>query len=284
NGDWTGARVFEVTDDTAGEGVTQPPVLQSEPLADLGDVNSGNGETFAQYLVWVLKHYPAQRYIITFGSHGAAWEGVSRDDSEGEDLISLPEMREAFRLGIEQAGIEKFDIVINDACLMASIEYFNVVGNYFDYALASPEIVVDPAHDMSILLNAIRGNPDVPVTDYVDPLIDQYIDIDILRRPGSDVAFLTSTFLDLNKYGSVDTAVSLFADVVRENPALYSSLMGRARANAYVYSGFLGDDALIDLGALMRQIVFLANPATNADLIEAAQGVLTDLQAPVLYG
>ncbi|PJF31995.1 MAG: hypothetical protein CUN52_02265 [Phototrophicales bacterium] len=281
---WVGARIFEVTGDRTGEGITQPPILDSQPLADLGNVNSGDGQTFAQFLVWALKYYPANRYIITFGSHGAAWEGVSRDDSVNQDLITLPEMREAFRLGIQQAGIEKFDIIINDACLMASIEYFNVVADYFQYALASPEIVVDPAHDMSILLRAIRTQPNAPVTDYIDPLVDHYMDVDILRRPGSDVAFLTSTFLDLSQYGAVDAAVNKFASVIKTNPALYSSLLGRARANAYVYSGFLGDDALIDLGALMRQIVFLANPATNADLIEAAQSVLTALQASVLYG
>ncbi len=284
NGDWTGARIFEVVGDQTGEGMTSPPILDSEPLADLGAVNSGDGETFAQFLIWALKHYPARRYIVTFGSHGAGWQGVSRDDSSGEDLISLPEMREAFRLGVERAGVEKFDIVINDACLMASIEYFDVMADYFNYALASPEIVVDPAHDMSLLLNAIRENPNAPVSQFIDPLIDRYMDVDILRRPGSDVAYLTSTFLDLSVYNAVDEALIAFSDVIRENPALYSSLLGRARANAYVYSGFLGDDALIDLGALMRQLVFLANPATNSDLIEVAQGVLTALQAPVIYG
>jgi len=284
NGDWSGARVFEVTADTTGLGVTEPPTLNSEPLADLGNINSGDGQTFAQFLVWTLKHYPAENYIITFGSHGAAWEGVSRDDSEGEDLISLPEMREALRLAREQAGVEKFDLVINDACLMASIEYFDVVAEYFSYALASPEIVVNPAHDMTILLNAIRAQQDAPVPAYVDPMVDKYINQDILLRPGSDVAFLTSTFINLEAYLDVETAIDNFANVIKTSPAVYSTLLGRARSNAYVYSGFLGDDALIDLGALMRQIIFLANPATNAELIEVSQGVLNALQNSVLYG
>jgi len=281
---WTGARVFEVTNDITGLGMTTPPTLDSQPLADLGEVNSGDGLTFAQYLVWVLKHYPADNYAITFGSHGAAWEGVSRDDSEGEDLISLPEMREALRLAKETAGIEKFAMVINDACLMASIEYFDVVADYFDYAIASPEIVVDPAHDMTILLNAIRDGLTNPETEFGLSLIDKYIDEDILLRPGSDVAFLTSNLIRLSAYNEVRSAINDFSEVIKATPAVYSTLLGRARSNAYVYSGFLGDDALIDLGALMRQIIFLANPATNAELIESAQGVLTALQESVVYG
>lgn len=283
NGDWTGARVFEVQSDATGEGVTIPPVLDSPPVADLGNVNSGDGLTFAQYLVWALKHYPADNYIITFGSHGAAWEGVSRDDSEGQDLISLPEMREAFRLGQEITGVEKFDVVINDACLMASIEYFDVVSSFFDYAIASPEIVVDPAHDMSVLLDTIREQIENPELQFGERLVNKYMDEDILRRPGSDVAFLTSNLIQLDTYSNLTAAINNFADVIKTSPAVYSTLIGRARSNAYVYSGFLGDDALVDLGALMRQIIFLANPAINADLIESAQGVLNALQESVLY-
>jgi hypothetical protein len=313
--DWIGTRLYEVTADTSdGDEIT----LSSTLLADLGeDVNSGDGELLAQFLVWGINNYPAQNYVVAFASHGVAWSGVVSDYTSDKDDISLPELEEAFRLAQEAAGQERFNLVINDACYMASVEYHNLMSNYFQYSIASPEIVVKPAHDMALFteqLNAAaigefvlpgvaevaEGEAEavdeadaegVTVLEAADPVVqaiaaslsDRYINEDVQLRPGPESAYLTSVVTDLTRFGAVTDAVNDFAAFVREDPATRMPVLRQARDDAYVYSGYAGDDELIDLGSLMSLTIQILDPVENAEFVDKAQTVINALESAVQH-
>ena len=121
--------VFELAADVTGDHPAAFPAkevatIDTSPLADLGELDTGDGETLAQFLVWGVQHYPAQHYAVAFGSHGAGWQGLIQDDTSERDLLSIPELQQAFALATAAAGVEKFDLLINDACLMSSVEYY----------------------------------------------------------------------------------------------------------------------------------------------------------------
>jgi hypothetical protein len=286
NGNWDTVRLFEVGADVTGD---QPDILSSknvatidsEPLADLGELNTANGETLAQFLVWGMRHYPAQRYVVAFGSHGAAWQGLIQDDTSNRDLLSIPELQQAFALAVAENGGEKFDLLVNDACLMSSVEYFAGVAPYFHYALASPEIVVNPALDMTLLMQSIENAAAVDYPQVGEGLVDQYITVDVLRQASADSSYLTHSVTDLDQFDPVVLAVENFARVVNRRPAVYSTLLGEARANAYTYTGFLGENTSVDLGHFMRRVLALS---TDDNLTYAAQAVVSALDQSRLYG
>lgn len=279
SGNWDSARLFEINADTSNDqGVVYPPTLDTPPLADLDERNMGDGQTLAQFLAWAIRHYPAQHYVIAFGSHGAGWQGLITDDTGAHDILSIPELRAAFQVASDVAGTAQFDLLINDACLMSSVEYHAAMADYFMLSFASPEVVVDPALDMTLFANLIGSGVSLP--DAGQQLVDTYMtrDIDPER---SDSAYLTNAVTDLTVYPDVVAAVEAFAALVNTDPAQYATWLGEARANTYTYTAFLGYTQRVDVGDFMRQVMAVAD---DPDLDAAAQRVLDALSAAALYG
>lgn len=282
SGDWQTGRLFEIEADVSGDEFSvYPPTLDSEALADLGRVNTGSGETLARFLAWSLRHYPAERYAIVLASHGGGWQGVISDDSEGGTLISLPELEAAFASAREIAGVERFDLLINDACSMGSLEYSTTLSTYFDASLASPEVVVNPALDMRLLAETLREEPEIGLADIAKVLIDAYIDRDTSQRNALDRNYLNFSLTDMHQVRALTEAVESFARLLNAEAYRNGTLIGTARANTYTYSAFFGADSRIDLQNFMQQIL---SQDLNPELAEAAQAVLDALEPTLIYG
>jgi hypothetical protein len=286
NNDWSTARLFEVTTDTSRDHTTvYPPTVDSPYLTDLGEINTSGGEAFAQFLVWGVRHFPANRYVLAIGSHGAGWRGLITDDTTFKEtrkkvILPLPQLTAALEAAKQEAGVEKFDLIINDACLMSSVEYHLAVADYFRYSLASPEIVVNPALDMTQFLTQIKTDTNADLEKIGRGLVTTYIQRDVLGRATSDAIYLTSTLTDLADYSAVKAALDDFADVFDTDPTLYTSILNQARSAAYVYSSYVGGEELIDLGSLMQLVV---RTADEPNIVVAAQAVLVALRNTNIY-
>jgi hypothetical protein len=282
SGDWQTARLFEVQADVSNDHtVNFPPTIDSEPLADLGKRDTSDGATLAEFLVWGLRHYPAKRYAILIGSHGGAWQGIVTDDTEGEAILGLAELYTAFELARQEAGVERFDLLINDACSMSSVEYHSTLAEMFRMSLASPEIVVDPALDLTYLAKALQETPDIDITIVGVGIIDGYMNAVRARSSQLDREYLSYALTDLTQHNALTEAVEAFAKHVNRDPLRYASLLGAARSNAYTYSAFLGLSEQIDVGDFMRQIV---ERTTDSTLRGLAQNVIEAAKAPLTYG
>lgn len=280
NGNWTRPHLFEVV---AGA----DPDIDSEALVEFDELDMGDGETLARFLTWGVQQYPARNYAVAFGSHGAAWQGLISDEKSPDELIdnsilNLDELQAAFDTAIQATGIETFDLLINDACSMSSVEYYMAVAPYFRVSYASPEIVVDPALDMALLTELLReGETDLTLIG--QRLIEQYLDHDVAASGRSDADYLTNAVTDLADFASVAEALRSFVTVFNTNPEDYREVLGRARSNTYTYSAFLGEKSLVDLGSLMTEVINIAGE-DHLDLREAADRVLEALEAARLFG
>ncbi len=288
NADWTDTRLFEVTADTSADADGEAgPTIDSLELANLGERETDNGETLAQFLAWGLTHYPAQHYAIAFGSHGAGWEGVITDDSSPIEehqyhaIVSVPELQQAFSTITQQFGVSKFDLLINDACLMSSVEYYTRMSDYFNLSFASAEIVVNPALDMTKLTTFIENPQDQDLTTFGPTLLNQYVEEDSAPGESPTAVFLTHAMTDLQQYGGVVSALDAFATLILSQPELYIDAISDARSNTYTYTAFLNFDAMVDIGHFMEQVVV---STTDGKLIEAAQAVITAVKQARLYG
>lgn len=272
---WTGARLYQVT--ISAEGDT---IIQSRLITDLGERDMGDGATLAQFLAWGIGHYPANHYALAFGSHGAGWAGIITDDTD-KTIINLTELDTVFTT--LNSGLREimFDLVINDACLMSSVEYHAVMSRYFKTSFASPEIVIDPALDMTLFTNGLRDNPAPDnISAIGGALIDRYINVDLRNQNLPDWRYMTSAVTDLTQFSPIETAINNFADVILTEPLRYSAMLGEARDNAYTYSGFRNGSSLIDLGNFMRQVILLSS---DEPVITSAQAVLAALENAVVH-
>lgn len=282
SGDWHSVKLFEIMEDLSDDHlVTFPPTLDTPPLADLGVLNSGDGELLAQYLVWAMQYFPARNYAVAFASHGAGWQGLVADYTADYSTITVPEMRQAFEVALAAAGRERFDLLVNDACSMSSVEYYAALAEFFDLSIASAEIVIDPAMDMTLFVNMLRENPEIDLRNLGQQLVDKYISYDTRLVPTDDAAYLTQAVTDLQAFDPVTAAIERFAAIVNERPAFFSRTLGEARSNTYTYSSFLGYTTKIDLGHFMSRVIVAAR---DERLIEAAQAVLDALNEAMLFG
>ena len=109
-----------------------------------GELNLGDPSVLAEFIKLGLDQFPADKTALFLWDHGAGWPGMGPDETDGYDILTLGEMRDGIEVGLEAAGVEKFDIIGMDACLMASYEVAHAVSGLTDYLLASEEL--EPGH------------------------------------------------------------------------------------------------------------------------------------------
>ena len=86
-------------------------------VREMGEVNMGRSQTLLDFLEYSKQYYPAKRYIMAFYGHGRGWLGACRDASNGNDYLTMDEMRSAL------GGTGGVDLVLfTGPCLMAAIE------------------------------------------------------------------------------------------------------------------------------------------------------------------
>lgn len=275
---WFGARVYEVGSNQ-NEDLT---FIDSEPLAILDNLDTGEGEVFARFLTWALRHFPAERYAVAFASHGAGWRGIITDETGVKTQLTLPELRQAFDLAIASTEIEGFDVLINDACLMSSVEYHDLMANYFSVSFASPEVVYNPALDMTIFAEALQQQTtSVDLASLGTTLVDTYIERDLAIIADSVTPYLTNAVIDLNAMDSLRRAIDAFATLVSANISTYAAIIGEARNNTYTYTAFAQRDDLIDLGDFMTRVI---ESSEDEVLIAAAANVQLALSNALIHG
>lgn len=266
-GEWVKqAQLFEVTVDAQTQDIVQ---------TELASINSGDGLTYAKFLTWAIQSYPARQYAMALGGHGAGWRGIITDEVN-HSIISLPQLHAALLTAQSLLPPEqKFSLLINDACLMSSVEYYASVAPFFDTSYASPEIVVNPALDMSRLLETLKSQPrDVNLVDLGDNLISTYLQVDMAAINNPFVDYLTHAVTDLQAYDGVVQALNAFAELFLSDPQRHAVALGEARANTYTYSRFLNYSELVDLGHLMLQVI---DKSKDVPLKQAAQAVIDAL-------
>lgn len=275
--DWSGTRLYEVGEDSLSE-----VIINTEALVQFDELDMGDPETLAAFLVWGVRHYPAEHYVMTFGSHGAGWRGIVTDESNGNSSLSLNNLRQAFDTVKAATGVERFDMLVNDACLMASIEYYDVMQEYFQYSIGSAELVTNPALDMSTLTEALRGQDsgsDINLRDIGRQLVDLYINRDSVAS--SPIRNYTSAMTNLATFEEFNASLDVFAQVINSDPRRYIPTLTQARANTYTYNRLFGATEQIDLGDFMAQVIL----ASDFEVLSLAAGdVVEELAKIHVYG
>jgi Clostripain family len=105
-----------------------------EELEDLGEVDMCSQFIFSDFVEWGLTHYPAEHYILVIDDHGSGWRGFGQDYSSiNNDDLTLGEIGEALETAFSKFPLEKLDLIVFDACYMASVEVVEAVYQYSDF-------------------------------------------------------------------------------------------------------------------------------------------------------
>jgi len=271
---WSDARIFYVQDGTGLSG----DELATRELATLGDLDSGSPQTLAQFLAWGIQHYPAERYALAFGGHGEGWRGLVPDYTSS-NLIGVRDLQAALQ-AVTSAYQMRFELLINDACLMGSVEYLSAMSQFFNYALVSPEIVYNPALDMAQLARTLRQSPSVPLPELGQQLVDIYIERDMARLELGGARYTTAAMFDLSRFSEVQRSLDDLALLVTADPNTYLNTLIKARNQSFAYPQTSADASLLDLGDFLNNIL---ENSLDRYLVASVKAVQDAIQASLVH-
>jgi hypothetical protein len=315
DGDWTTARRYYIQKDDNLQ------KINSKLIADLGEVNMADGKTLVDFATWAIQAYPADKYVLILSDHGMGWPGgwsdsdpVTKDQSRApivsalDDNLYLMELDQSLGEIRSKAGVDKFELIGMDACLMGHLEVFSALEPHARYAVASQE--TEPALGWAYtgFLQELVNNPDMDgaalstsiVNSYISDdqrIVDDQARADFLRQ-GSPMGGLykpsqisarqlaqelgrdiTLTAANLDAIPGLDQSVNKLAVALQDED---QSKIASARDYAQSFTNIFGKDThapYIDLGSFIQ---LLKKEGVGSNTSQAADQVLADIQQVVI--
>lgn len=182
DGNWTSTKRFHVTQDDDLESV------HSEEISDLGEANMANSQTLVDFVTWAVQAYPADKYALILSDHGMGWPGGFSDPtSSARADASLPitgavgnsmylyQLDQALSEIRTQTGIEQFELIGLDACLMSQIEVLTALAPHGRYAVVSEETEPSLGWAYAAFLQELESNPRMDGAALSEFIVDSYI-------------------------------------------------------------------------------------------------------------
>ena len=217
--------------------------------------NMGATDTFSSFLNYAYDNYKSDEYELIFWNHGGAIDGSEYDELNGEDNLSLIEIRK----GLERSpfnGKNKLEIVIFRTCLNSTIEVANIFAPHARYLVASEEVTLGAPYTnvLSFMNNIETSDSAIDVSrKYVESYKNQVMDIkDKYPFGGADSIYSTYAIVNLSKIDKLTTSINdFFSDI---DSSRNFNTISRVRANLRQYGEDVPDYDMVDLYNLVYEL------------------------------
>ena len=326
DGDWTGTRRYFISKD---EDLNS---IGSEEVADLGEVNMSDGATLLDFVTWAMQNYPADKYALILSDHGMGWPGGWSDSdprAPGDrsiplsralgDELYLMELDQTFDEIRAQTGLDKFDLIGMDACLMGHLEVFTALAPYARFAVASQETEPSLGWAYTSFLKGLVDNPGMDTPELTRLIVDGYVSedqrlvdpqaraefmrqgspmgsfFDLMGSPQADQlarqleSNITITAVDLGNIPELNDSVNTLSTALTK---VSQDRVARARNYAQSFTSIFGKEvppSYIDLGnfvQILNQEIRDANVSQSATQVQAAiqKAVIAEKHGPEKSG
>ena len=172
-------------------------------IADWGELNMGDPANLKKFFDETTKQFPAKRYGVVFGDHGAGWPGILSDESAGGDSVDMSEMPVVLKDFTTKHG--KLDFIGFDACLMANFEVARTVAPYAKTMVASEELEPGDGWNYTPLLTRLSQNPEMDSVGFGKAVVDTYREYYLGGQERDDS--ITLSVIDLSKIDALSAAI-----------------------------------------------------------------------------
>lgn len=247
--------------------------LNSELLADLGEVDMGDPQTLYDFATWAIAAYPADHYVLILSDHGMGWAGGWFDDDPYRHSgLSMQQIDSALGSIVTDTGIDAFELVGFDACLMAQLEVMSAVAPHARYAVASEETEPSLGWSYSVFLETLMADTSISGRELGQAIVDSYLEQDVAvldeglrgaRFPGNsaeDVASevvrpYTLSAVDLSQIRDLDEALNKLAVALS---SVDQQAVAEARRFSQSYTSIWGQKeppSFLDLGHFVASVL-----------------------------
>ncbi|HET9908307.1 MAG TPA: clostripain-related cysteine peptidase [Anaerolineales bacterium] len=262
DGDWTDARRYLVTRDNDLSTISSP-IVQS-----LGEVDTGNPQTLVDFVTWAIQSYPARKYALVLSDHGGGWTGGFSDMTSPNSDLSMPEIVSAIETIQQNTGVDKFEMIGFDACLMGQIEIFGALYPYSNYMVASEEVIPGYGWSYAAWLGQVAQNPAMDGNGLSNSIVSTYVVNDVLltdelRASADEIAQEESTTtLSAIESARVPDVIGAMNQFIESMAALDQGIVAEARTYARSYFSLFGEEvspSFIDLGNFSEVLASLTD-------------------------
>jgi Clostripain family. len=282
DGDWSDTRRYLVTQDSDLNHIASP-VVES-----VGEVDTGNPQTLIDFVTWAIQKYPAKKYALVMSDHGGGWTGGFSDMSAASySDLSIPEIVSSIEQIRQNTGIDKFELITFDACLMGQIEVFGSLYPYSNYMVASEEVIPGYGLSYAAWLGQLAQNPSMDGNGLSKSIVSTYVINDTLlteaRSSAEEIAQEESTTtLSAIESDRVPDVIGAMNQFVTAITSIDQSLVAEARTYTRSYFSLFGEEvspSFIDLGNFSEVMTTLTD---DADTKQAAIQLQTAIQSAVV--
>jgi hypothetical protein len=204
---------------------TNPDVITSPILQNLGEVDMGNYLTLQNFIEWGVQNFPAQHYMIIINAHGQGWytnaKRKSRQarlaigpDSYFNSEITSPELGAVMRNTARLIG-QKIDIVYFDSCYMQDLETASEMADSVHLIIGSEDLVHSD-EGLGIYghsLAKLAQHPDAAAEQLSKIVVDDVV-ATFQTTPRKDEQ-LTISVIDADRLSALNTAMEKLSKNIR---------------------------------------------------------------------
>lgn len=283
-----------------------------------------DANTLVDFVTWAIKTYPADKYALIMSDHGMGWPGgwsdpavkTSATANRGVplatavgNLMYLNDIDKALGTIRSRAGLDKFELIGLDACLMSQLEVLDALAPHARYAVVSEETEPALGWAYTAFLDQLTRNPDMSGRELASAVVKTYINDDQrivddqaraeLAGRGSIIGgiFGSSAIPSANQVAQeLGSKVTLSAIDLQAVPALMQSVnnlvvaleqadpkaISQSRSYAQSFTSVFGKSAppsYIDLGNWLQ---VLDNANTNTTIATASKQVQAAIKTAVI--
>ena len=265
DGDWTETRRYLIAQDNDLEHINSP-VVQS-----VGETDTGDPQTLIDFVTWAVQNYPANKYALIMSDHGGGWTGGFSDMSAASySDLSIPEIVSSIEQIRRNTGIDKFELIGFDACLMGQIEVFGALYPYSNYMVGSEEVEPGYGWSYAAWLEQLAEDPAVDGSGLAQAIVSTYVTKDTLLSGGrasdaeitQEEATITLSGVESARVPDVIGAMNQFVSAMTE---VDQTLIAEARTYTRSYFSLFGEKvtpSFIDLENFSEVLTTLSDDAT----------------------
>jgi clostripain len=307
DGNWSTTRRYYVTQDN------DLNTIHSQVLAE-GEANMSDPATLVDFATWAIQTFPADHYMLILSDHGMGWPGGWTDPSPQSSTSERAPIAQAIGNAMyldmvddalgeirQQAGIDKFDIIGMDACLMGQLEVLSALEPHARYAITSEETEPSLGWAYTAFLQTLVKDPGMNAADLSKLVVQSYISDDqritdsqaraeFLYQMGAGAASAdqlaqllgkdaTLAAFDLSKVSALMSSVN---DLAYAMENVDQSTIAGARSYALSFTSVFGKSvppAYIDLGNFVQ---ILAQQSGDATIQQFSNQVLSSIRQTLI--
>ncbi len=269
---------------------SDPRSITSVPVERLPEsMNMDDPAVLTQFITWAAQKYPADRYGLVLWNHGGQWEGFGGDSQDGTleqpGNLTTAQIRSAVGAAMQTTGIQKWEFVAFDTCLMGGAEVLTDFVPLTDVFIACPELDYGDGWDYAAAFDFLKANPGVSALDFGRAEAKTWEAHHLQEGKDSDLQLAAHAVYDLTKYAVFEQRFNEFGSLLSQIGATRTTVLPRLRLETTQYSlggvqGIGQPTDYIDLGEFADRLV--AEVSTTPALKAAASSLTASIDTLVV--